>query len=115
MKKRSCKGVVMEKKIPDGLLMLHEELLKAQLQAIRRLRGTREERAPREGRSHMSIVMDLLTSAGEPLHVSEIIRRAQERFDMALDRESLVSALVKKVRAGILERTAPNTFYSRKK
>jgi len=101
----------MEKKIPDELLILHEELLKAQLQAIRRLRGPEAaERAPREGRSHMAVVIDLLKSEGKPLHISEIIGLARERFDLVLDRESLVSALVKKVKVGVLQRTAPNTF-----
>ena len=100
----------MEKKIPDELLMLHEELLKAQLQAIRRLREPLEARPPREGRSNMAMVIDLLTSADHPLHVSEIIAQAKERFDTVLDRESLVSALVKKMRVGAVIRTAPNTF-----
>jgi len=39
------------------------------------------------------------------------IRLAQERYDVALDRESVVSALTKKVRKGeIFVRTAPNTY-----
>ena len=58
----------------------------------------------------MSIVVDLLKGADSPLHVSEIIKQAKERFDVTLDRESVVSALVKKVRAGSVVRTAPNTF-----
>lgn len=100
-----------EKKVPEEVLFLHEELLKAQLQVIRRLRRV-EERTPSKelkSRSKMSIVIDLLNSEG-PLHASEIIRRAKKRFDVALDRESLVSAMVKKVRGGVLVRTAPNTF-----
>ncbi len=101
-----------QSRIPEELLTLHEELLKAQLQAIRRLRGSnaRTEARPGKGRSNMSIVVDLLSSVEKPLHVTEIIRQAKERFDVVLDRESLVSALVKKVRAGSLVRTAPNTF-----
>jgi len=102
-----------EKKVPEEVLLLHEELLKAQLQAIRRLRGSAEERVrPKEpkGRSNMSVVMDLLRNSKEPLHVSEMIRQTKERYGLALDRESLVSALVKKIKAGILVRTAPNTF-----
>ncbi len=101
-----------EKKVPEEGLFLHEELLKAQLQVIRRLRGRVEERTPGKAlksRSNISTVIDLLKSEG-PLHVSEIIRRAKKQFDVVLDRESLVSAMVKKVRGGVLVRTAPNTF-----
>ena len=99
------------KKIPEELLLLHEELLKAQLQVIRRLREPKvAEGRAREGRSNMSMVIDLLKEADQPLHISEIIRQAKERFDATLDRESLVSALVKKVRAGAVIRSAPNTF-----
>jgi len=102
-----------ERKVPEEILFLHEELLKAQLQVIRHLRGRREEgteRREHKGRSNMSIVIDLLGGSDEPLHVSEIISRAHSQFGVRLDRESLVSALVKKVRAGRLVRTAPNTF-----
>jgi len=102
-----------EMKVPEEMLVLHEALLKAQLQAIRRLRGGGEERAkPKQGkgRSNMSAVMDLLRRSKTPLHVTEIIREAHERYGLTLDRESLVSALVKKVKAGVVTRTAPNTF-----
>jgi hypothetical protein len=103
--------VAVDKKIPEELLTLHEELLKAQLQVIRRLREPKgTEGRTMEGRSNMSLVIDLLKKADHPLHISEIIRQAKERFDVALDRESLVSALVKKVRAGVVIRSAPNTF-----
>jgi hypothetical protein len=100
-----------DRTVPEELLMLHEELLKAQLQAIRRLRGpAAAERKERKGRSNMSAVMDILRTAEKPLHVLEIIKEVEERFGVKIDRESLVSALVKKVRAGSLTRTAPNTF-----
>jgi len=100
-----------EKKVPEEMLLLHEELLKAQLQVIRRLRGPAEKRQREpKGRSNMSIVIDLLKSSKKPLHVSEIIRQARERHGLVLDRESLVSALVKKVKAGSVVRPAPNTF-----
>jgi len=94
---------------------LQEELLKAQLGVIRGyLRseepGARERKAPRR-KSQMSIITDILSSAGGPLHVAEIIRQAQERHDMSLDRESVVSALTKKVKKGVaFVRTGPNTF-----
>ncbi len=99
----------MDKKIPEDMLLLHEELLKAQLQVIRRLREPKK-RETKSSRSNMSVVIDLLRQSDHPMHVSEIIAQAKERYDITLDRESLVSALVKKIRSGIVARTAPNTF-----
>jgi hypothetical protein len=55
---------------------------------------------------------DILRSAAPaPLHISELIERIQARFGVAIDRESLVSALSKRVaRKDRFSRTAPNTF-----
>ena len=70
----------------------------------------RERKAPQR-KSQMSIVTDILSSAGMPLHVSEIMRQAQERYGVNLDRESVVSALTKKVSKGVaFVRTGPNIF-----
>jgi len=95
---------------------LQEELLKAQLGVIRgylrKLDPGRERKSPSEmSMSHMSIVADILKAAGTPLHITEIIQKAREQYDVNLDRESLVSAVVKKVNRGVkFVRTAPNTF-----
>ncbi len=75
---------------------LQEELLKAQLGVIRGyLRNEepsgRERKAP-QLKSQMSIVTDILSSAGMPLHVAEIMRQAEEQYGVNLDRESVVSA-----------------------
>ena len=94
---------------------LQEDLLKAQLGVIRGyLRseepGGRERKAPQR-KSQMSIVTDILSSAGAPLHVAEIMRLAKEQYGADLDRESIVSALTKKVKKGVaFVRTGPNTF-----
>jgi len=63
-------------------------------------------------RSQISIVEAILRQAGgKPLHVSEIIERALKSFGQRLDRESLVSALSKRVARGDrFVRSAPNTF-----
>ena len=48
---------------------------------------------------------------GIPLHVAEITRQAKEQCGVDLYRESIVSALTKKVRKGVaFVRTGPNTF-----
>jgi hypothetical protein len=59
----------------------------------------------------MNIVENLLVEAGQPLHISAIIEQAKSRFNQVLDRESLVSALTKRVkRKDRFVRTGPNTF-----
>ena len=91
-----------------------EELLKVQLGVIRGYLRNEEpgrERKASERTSQMSVITDLLSSAEGPLHVSEIMRQAKEQFGVSLDRESVVSALTKKVRKGVaFVRTGPNTF-----
>jgi hypothetical protein len=78
--------------------------LDAQLRAVRRLlraEGEAPEKTPRKSRtSHVDIVEDILKRAGTPLHISEILARAQKSLGLTLDRESVVSALTKKVRKG---------------
>jgi hypothetical protein len=54
---------------------------------------------------------DILKEAAQPLHISEILMRIKNRFELQVDRESLVSALTKRVaRADRFVRTAKNTF-----
>jgi len=105
----------MLEEVRQAILEVIESALEAQLTAIRRLRRrepSAEVTASKVRRSHMSIVEDILLQAGgQPLHVSEIIERAQNLFGQRLDRESLVSALSKRVARGDrFVRTAPNTF-----
>ena len=92
---------------------IQESLLKAQLKIIRKFlrQGDEPRFKPRgKGRSQMNIVYDILLSAPKPLHINEIINRAKNEFKVHLDRESLVSALTKKVNSGrMFQRVAPNT------
>lgn len=98
----------------DDLLDILETSLKAQLRAVRSLRsGPAPPSPPQPGerRSNMAIVEDLLKEARHPLHVTQIIDLARARFNRSLSRESLVSALTKKVQEGrTFRRVAPNTF-----
>ena len=94
---------------------LQEELLKAQLGVIRGYLKSEKpdgrERKASQRKSQMSIITDILSSAGTPQHVSEIMRQAKEQYGVDLDRESMVSALTKKVKKGVaFVRTGPNTF-----
>lgn len=86
--------------------------LEAQLRALKRLRGSSEEEEPREkSMSQINIAFNILSTAGTPLHVSQIISEAEKSFGVKLDRESLVSALSKKVmKEDRFVRTGKNTF-----
>jgi hypothetical protein len=71
-----------------------------------RLASKTQKRTPK-----VDVVENVLRIAGRPLHVSEIIEYARSDFDVELDRDSVVSMVVKKIRAGqTFIRTAPNTF-----
>jgi predicted transcriptional regulator len=93
---------------------LQESLLKAQLKIVRQFlnEGQQPEFKPRgKGKSQMSIIYDLLLAAKKPLHVTEIIKRAKLDFNVDLDRDSIASALSKKVKSGrMFKRVEANTF-----
>lgn len=104
----------MESKTPEWLLSFYESLLSAQLRAVRQLKSPKAKKTKRiedKGMSNMGMAIDILRRAPKPLHISEIIAQVKTRYGVTLDRESLVSALVKKVhRRQGLSRSAPNTF-----
>lgn len=104
----------MEDKIPENLLNLYESLLSSQLRTVRQLKKSKSAKTkPKkgEGMSNMEMAMNILQQARKPLHISEILAQVKIKHRVSLDRESLVSALVKKVhRNQGLTRTAPNTF-----
>jgi hypothetical protein len=104
----------MNDDIKDTVLAAFEASLDAQLRSIRRLRQGAPEPAqsrPKRGRSQVDMAYDILKKARSPLHVSEIIDRIQTQFGVAVDRESLVSSLSKKVaRQDRFLRPEKNTF-----
>jgi hypothetical protein len=104
----------MESKIPEWFLSFYESLYSAQLRTVRQLKSPKPKKTQRQGdksMSNMNMAIDILRKAQKPLHISEIIAQVKTKYGVALDRESLVSALVKKVhRHQGLSRTAPNTF-----
>jgi hypothetical protein len=101
-----------EDKIKAVVLDAFEVSLDAQLRAIRRLKaGGPEEKRPRKSMSQVDMAYDILRRVGQPLHVSQIIERIAASHGQRLDRESLVSALVKKVqRKDRFIRTDKNVF-----
>jgi hypothetical protein len=103
----------MEKgEIREVILEAMASGLKAQLGAVQRLRGEKpEEPAPQKRMSQVDMVHDVLVRAGTPLHINDILERVRMLHGQELDRESIVSALTKKVkREDRFVRTAPNTF-----
>lgn len=104
----------MESKIPEWFLSFCESLFLAQLRAVRQLKSPKPKKTQRKedkSMSNMEMSMDILQKAQRPLHISEIIAQVKTKYGVTLDRESLVSALVKKVhRRQGLSRSAPNTF-----
>jgi len=100
--------------VKDAILDVLEACLDAQLRAVRRLRrGEPSDGAARraKGRSQVDMAYDILKQARSPLHISELLTRIQSRFGVAVDRESLVSSLTKKVARGDrFARTEKNTF-----
>ena len=105
----------MEKEeIREVILEAMETGLEAQLRAVRRLRrptAAGDHPRPKKSMSQTDMAYDILKKARRPLHVGEIIERAAKLHGARLDRESLVSALVKRVARGDrFARTEPNTF-----
>ncbi len=97
-------------------VQLQEALLLEQLRVIRRfLRGekvVKNSRQPKiKGMSKICIVENILREASKPLHVTEIIKRAKSDYQTVIERESIVSAITKKVKKGdTFIWVAPNTF-----
>ena len=104
----------MNDDLEQSLLRIFEASLDAQLRAVRRLRqgDTVAPRQPRKpGLSQVDMAFDVLKKARAPLHVSDLLARIKTSFSVAVDRESLVSSLSKKVARGDrFLRTAKNTF-----
>lgn len=97
----------------EVFLSFEKEVAEFKLKLIRKLSedlaSTHEQRAERT--SKMSLVQAVLKKAGKPLHVSEIIVAVKNEYNVDLDRDSLSSALNKKIRKEErFNRVAPNTF-----
>jgi hypothetical protein len=91
-------------------LQYQKEVAQAKLKVIERFQQ-QDSRQSKKRTSNLDIVQNILNSVGHPLHVSDIIRMAQEKYQVHLNRDSLVSAILKKINAGqTFSRTAPNTF-----
>jgi hypothetical protein len=99
----------------DTLLDVIESSLEAQIRAVRRLRSGRKvsprQGAPEEaGMSQVDMAYNILLD-GQAMHITDILAAIKKRFGVGVDRESLVSALSKRiVRGDRFRRAGKNTF-----
>jgi hypothetical protein len=98
----------------DAYFQYQKEVAEAKLKIISRLKKADKGRIKKRT-SKIDIARNVLNAAGIPLHVSKIIQLAERQYQIKLDRDSIVSAMLKKARAGkTFIRTAPNTFALKK-
>jgi hypothetical protein len=107
----------MSNNLRDDFIDILESVSKAQLNALRKLRrsapqetaaaGTKSEKSM----SQIDMAYSILQGADRPMHISEIMALVAKRFGVTLDRESIVSAISKRVaRRDRFVRTGPNMF-----
>jgi hypothetical protein len=109
----------MDQNLRQTLLEVIESSLEAQLKAVRRLRsplagpraaGGSPGKPKNTGMSQVDMAYDILLS-GQAMHIKDLLAAIEARFGAKVDRESLVSALSKRVaRADRFQRVAKNTF-----
>ncbi len=107
----------MSNNLRDDLIDILESVSKAQLSTLRRLRRSARQESPTAGpksaksMSQVDMAYDILRGAGRPMHISEIMALVAKRHGVTLDRESIVSAIAKRVaRKDRFVRTGPNMF-----
>ena len=94
----------------EKYLQFKKEVAQATVKVAERFQQPGEER-PKKRTSNIDIALDVLQATHHPLHVTEIIDLAKQGHGIELSRDSIVSALLKKVHAGQgVLRTGPNTF-----
>lgn len=105
-----------DQSIKDSIFEAVEISLEAQLRAIRRLRNPKSEKSTtNKSMSQVDMAYDILDKIGTPLHINEIILNIEKSHKIQVDRESLVSAITKKVTRGVrFARVGKNTFVAKK-
>jgi hypothetical protein len=109
------------RRLEDTVLKTIESSLKAQLKAVEKLRkgeavdeARRPGRPPVKGRSQTDLAYEVLLKEGRAMHVDAIVEAVRQRHGRQLIRDSLVSAITKKIASGeAFEKTARNTFKAR--
>jgi hypothetical protein len=103
----------MKNEIRQAIIEINIELLEAQLRTLRKLanpKKTNLAKIPNQ-MSQIELVYDILKRENKPLHIMDIISKVYKIHNVAIDRESLASALTKKVHKGqLFTRPEKNTF-----
>lgn len=107
----------MSDDIRKTILKTLETIYELQLISIRQLLGDEDiqpYRRPKKGVRRQSLVdciVQLLVAEKQPLHVNQLVDLLRERYGRITDRDTISSALAKKVRQGLLIRqTGPAIF-----
>ena len=106
----------MKNKLIEQFLNINESMLRAQLNVIRQFRreaGIQStEPKPGKGMSQVDMIYDILKDSMSPIHIDQLIVDAEKKFDVKLEKESVVSALAKRIkRNDRFVKTAPNTYF----
>jgi hypothetical protein len=99
--------------IKNLIIDIHISCLQAQLRALRRLRSNKKGEKSKEDQrmSQIDMVYNILLRESSGLHINAIIERVNLAYGVLVDRESIVSALSKKIRRkDRFIRTGKNTF-----
>ena len=107
----------MPNDIRNDLIDIFEAVSRAQLKTLRRLRRSPHQETQPVGEkstrsmSQIDMAYNILLAAGRAMHISEVITLVAKRYGVTLDRESIVSAITKRVaRKDRFLRTGPNQF-----
>ena len=93
----------------DKIIEFQRDILNAQLEVISKYQQKTSSKS--KSMSKLGVVEDILKLSEKPLHISQIIEIAKNEYDSTLERDSIVSAITKKIRNNKqFIRVAPNTF-----
>ncbi|GAB6178833.1 hypothetical protein JCM14036_01520 [Desulfotomaculum defluvii] len=96
----------------EQFLAFQKELAESTLKIINKYMKNNEQMSSPKRTSKLDIIQDILRNTGRPMHIKEIIEVASRDFEVNLERDSVVSAITKKIRSGqVFVRTGPNTYY----
>lgn len=91
-------------------LKIKQKVLEAQLKATNELLQQFSP-AKAKRKTQVEMVFDILNDVDSSLHIKEIISLVKRKYDVELDRETIVSSIAKKIARGVLfKRVAPNTY-----
>ncbi len=86
-----------------------EQHLAACMKKVRMYKQTKQINKTK--RTQLEIVEEILKNAAKPLHINDVLSIAAERYNLNLNRETVVSALTKHVKTNhIFCKTGKNIF-----